>query len=103
MAEQQLSRLAPSACKLSADVRIFGARLPEGAWHGPRNFRLKFEMSRQERSLSLCATVREVPWEDEAEPQLSRLAPSACQLTADFSIFGAGLTEASGKDNLSYV
>jgi len=47
--------------------------------------------------------VLAVPWEDEAEQQLSRLAPSACELSADFLIFGAGLTEASGTDPVIYV
>jgi len=32
-----------------------------------------------------------VPWADQAEQQLSRLAPSACDLSADVRIFGAGL------------
>jgi len=34
-----------------------------------------------------------VPWADEAEEQLSRLALSGCQLSADVRIFGAALTE----------
>ena len=34
---------------------------------------------------------------DEAEQQLSRLAPSACQLFADVLIFGAGLQVESGR------
>jgi len=35
-----------------------------------------------------------VPWADEAEQQLSRLALSACELSADVHYFGGGLTEA---------
>jgi len=95
-AELQLSSLARSGCQLSADVRICGAGLPEGAWHGPRNLRLKFEVAREASSPSLCAYVRAVPWADEAEQQLSRLAPSACQLFADVRIFGAGLRKETG-------
>jgi len=44
-------------------------------------------------SLIVCASVRAVPWEDEAEEQLSRLAPSACQLSADVRVFEEGLLE----------
>jgi len=57
----------------------------------------------QESSPSLCASVRAVPWADEAEQQLSRPAPSGCQLSADVGIFGAGLPKAPGKDPLGYV
>jgi len=39
-----------------------------------------------------------VPWADEAEQQLSRLAPSGYELSADVRIFGAGLPEALGMD-----
>jgi len=35
---------------------------------------------------------------DEAEQQLSRLAPSGCELSGDVRIFGAGLLEAPGRD-----
>ena len=52
---------------------------------------MKFEVERQAGSPSLCASVRVVPWADEAEQQLSRLAPSGCELCADVRIFGAGL------------
>ena len=34
-----------------------------------------------------------MPWADEAEQQLSRLALSSCQLSADVHIFRAGLPE----------
>jgi len=64
---------------------------------------LKFEMARQASSPSLCASVRAVPWADEAEQQLSRLAPSGCQLSADIRIFRAGLLEAHGTVPLKYV
>jgi len=60
-------------------------------------------VAKQGSSLSLYASVRAVPWADGVEQQLSMLAPSACQLSADVRIFGAGLTEASGRDALSYV
>jgi len=38
--------------------------------------------------------VRAVPWADEAGQQLSRLALSGCELSADVRIFRAGLPEA---------
>jgi len=101
-AEQQLSRLALSGGELSADVRIFRAALPESPTMDPK-VTLKFEVSRQATSPSLCATVRAVPWADEAEQQLSRLALSACELSADIRIFRAGLPEAHGSDHLIYV
>jgi len=44
--------------------------------------------------------VRAVPWADEAEQQFSRLAVSACELSADVRIFRAGLPEAAGTDHL---
>jgi len=98
-AEQQLSRLAPSGCHLSADVRIFGAGLQvESVRHPPiPRLRLKFEVARQASSPSLSASIRAVPWADEAEQQLSRLAPSGCQLSADVRTFGAGLQAKSGR------
>ena len=58
----------------------------EGTLRIPR-LCLKMEVARQVSSRSVCASVRAVPWEDEAEQQLSRLAPSACQLPADIRIF----------------
>jgi len=93
-AEQQLSSIAPSACQLSADICILGEWLPEGALLGPPNLRLKFELARQASSPSLCASVRAVPWADEAEQQLCRIDPSGCKLPADVRIFAAGLPEA---------
>jgi len=55
-----------------------------------------------ERHLKIKAVVF-LPWVDEAEQQLTRLAPSDCQLSADVRILGAGLPEAPGTDPLSYV
>ena len=98
-AEQQLSRLAPSACQLSADVRTFGAGLrKQPGWdtNFPR-LRLKFEVARQASSPILCASVRALPCSNEAE-QLSRLAPSGCQLSADVRTFGVGLRKEPGRD-----
>ena len=99
-AEQQLSRLAPSACQLSAAVRVSRAGLPKEPSRYtifPR-LRLKFEVARQASSLILGASVRAVPWADEAEQQLSRLAPSACQLSADVRTFGTWLVKEPGWD-----
>jgi len=62
-----------------------------------------FEVGRQASSPFLCASVRAVPWEDEAEQQLCRLALSACELYADFRILGAGLPQTPGKDPKTYV
>ena len=45
-----------------------------------------------------CASVRAVPWADEAEQQLSRLAISGCELSADVRIFRAGLPEVTTMD-----
>jgi len=64
---------------------------------------LKFEVARQASSPSLCASVRAVPWADKAEQQLSTLALSAGELSADIPIFGAGLPEFAGTDHLMYV
>jgi len=47
--------------------------------------------------------VRAVPWADEAEQQLSRLALSGCELSAEIQILGAGLTDAPLTDHLIYV
>jgi len=60
-------------------------------------------MARQANSPNLCASVRAVPWADEAQQQLSRLALSACDLSAYVQIFGARLPEATSKDPQSYV
>ena len=65
--------------------------------------RLKFEVARQAISPSLCASVRAVPWADEAEQQLSRLALSGCELSADVRILGAGLSEVYGTEPQRYV
>ena len=42
--------------------------------------------------------MRAVPWADEAEQQLSRLALSACELSADVHVFRAGLLQGLGTD-----
>ena len=60
--------------------------------------RLKFEVARQEGSPSLCASLRADPRADDAEQQLSSLAPPGCQLCGDVRIFGAGLPEETGRD-----
>ena len=70
--------------------------------HGTPKLRLKFEVPRQASSPSLCSSVQAVPWADEAEQQLSRLALSACKLSADVSIFRAWLPETTCTDHLSY-
>jgi len=62
-----------------------------------------FEVVRQASSPSLCASVRAVPWADEAEQQLFRLAVSVCDLSADVHVFGAGLLEAPSTDPKKYV
>jgi len=64
---------------------------------------LKFEVERQASSPSLSASARAVPWAAEAEQQLSRLAPSGCELSGDVRLFRAGLLEASCRDHRSYV
>jgi len=99
-AEQQLSRLAPSGCQLSADVRTFraGLRKAPGCYTIFPRLRLKFEVARQARSPILCASVRALPWAHEDEQQLSRLAPSGCQLSAEVRTFGAGLRKEPGWD-----
>jgi len=38
-----------------------------------------------------------VPWADEAEQQVSRLALSTSELSADIPFFGAGLQKAPGR------
>jgi len=47
--------------------------------------------------------MREITWSDEAEQQLSRIAPSACDISEHVHILGAGLLEVLGMDPLSYV
>jgi len=65
--------------------------------HGHSMIRLKFEGARQASSPSLCASVRAVPWTDESEQQISRLALSVCELCADVRIFRAGLPETPAR------
>jgi len=64
---------------------------------------LKYEGARQASSPSLCASVRAVPWADEAEQQLSRLPFSGCELSSDVRNFKEGGPEALVTDILSYV
>jgi len=47
--------------------------------------------------------VRAVPWADEAEQQLSRLALSGCKVFADIHFFKAGLPKAPSKDPQIYI
>ena len=61
------------------------------------------KVARQASSPSLCASVGAVPWADEAEQELSRLALSACELSADVRILGELLPEVPCTDHLSYV
>ena len=65
--------------------------------------RLKYEVARQASMPCLCASVRAVPWADEVEQQLYRLATSGCELSADVRIFRVGVSEAPGTDHRSYV
>jgi len=103
--EQQLSRIAHSGCKLSAQIRIFGAGLLEapGTNNPIPGLRLKFEVARQASCPSLSASVRAVPWADEADQQLSRIAHSGCKLSGDVRIFRAGLRNLPSRDPLRYV
>jgi len=61
------------------------------------------EVARQASSLTLFASVLAVPWADEAQQQLSTLAPSGYQLSVDVRIFRAWLLEALGTDPITYV
>jgi len=74
-----------------------------GPRHGPPKLHFKFKGARQASSPSLCVSVRAVPWADEAEQQLSRLALSSCQLSADVRIFRAGLPKAPSTDHQSNI
>jgi len=71
--------------------------------HEHPNVRLKLGLARQASSRSLCASLRAVPRADEAEQQLSRLALSGCELSADVRIFRAGVVEAPYSDAQRYV
>jgi len=72
------------------------SRAALGALHEQPKLRLKLEVARQARITSLCASVRPVPWADQAKKQLSRLASSGRQLFADVRILGAGLRKEPG-------
>jgi len=76
----------------------FQTRTEKGAQQGSPKIRLKFKVSREASSPSLCASVWAGPWADEAEQQLPRLAPSAWELSGDIRIFEAGLLEAPDTD-----
>jgi len=68
------------------------------ARHRVPKLSLNFHVSRQASSPSLCASVRAVPWADDAEQELFRLALFACELSAEVRIFGAGLSDATATD-----
>jgi len=91
----------PDICRHSH----FRSRAAGGSLSGttliPR-LRLQLNVATQESSLSLCASVRAVPWTGEAEQQLSRLDPSACHLSADVRIFGAGLRDGAWQGPPSF-
>ena len=70
---------------------------------GLPKLRLKFEVEREASIPNLSASVRAVPWADEAEQQLSRLALSGCELCADVRIFGAVMPEPDGTNGFRYV
>ena len=58
---------------------------------------LNFEAARQAQSPSLCGPLKAGPRADEAEQELSKLAPSLWELPGDVCTFGAGLRQASGR------
>ena len=70
----------------------------KGAHQGAFMMCLKFEVARQASSPSLCASVRAVPWADEAEQQLSKLALSGCELSGDVRFFGVELRKEPRRD-----
>ena len=105
-ARTEAQRLRMIACPSTSNFqsRFRGqCRAHPAGTHPILGLRLKFQVAKQASSTNLCASVRAGPWADEAEQQLSRLAPSACQLSADISIVRAGLLEARGRDPLRYV
>jgi len=81
----------------------FQSRAAGGPLHGSPKIHLMFEVAREASSPSLCASVRAVPWADEAEQHLSELASSECNLQEYVFIFGAGLRNAPGRDPVMYV
>ena len=94
-AEQQLFRLGLWMRALCRGLH-FGSRAAGDLRHGPPKLRLKLEEAREASSPSLCASVREVPWADEAKQQLCRQSLSGCELSADVRILGAGLPDVPG-------
>ena len=79
----------------------FQSRAEGGPRHGQHKLLLKFVVAREVVNPSLSAPVRAVPWAEEAEQQLSRLALSGCELSVDVCIFRAGLAEAPVNDTQS--
>ena len=75
----------------------------KGAHQGPFRIRLKFEVARQASSPSLCASVRAVPWADEAEQQLSRLAPSDCEISGIVPISRTGKRNETLMDPIGHI
>ena len=86
-AQQQLSPLDTYDCEIAADVFIFRVGLLDAPGTDPQKLRLKFEVTRQASSPSLCASVRAVPLAHEVEQQLSPLDSYGCELPADGCIF----------------
>jgi len=105
----RLSSSFPVYLLLSANYLETFSFSKQGYWrrtagtHPILGLRVKFQVAKQASSTNLCASVRAGPWADEAEQQLPRLAPSACQLSADIRIVRTGLLEAPGRDLLRYV
>ena len=81
----------------------FRAGLPETPGTDHLRYISSSEGSRQASSPSLCASMRAVPWADEAEQQISRLDLSGCELSADVSNFGAGVQDAPCIEPQIYV
>ena len=103
-AEQQLSRLPSSGCDISGDIRIFGVALLDKPGRDPIAWKsLKFEVARQASSPSLCASVQAVPWAEEDEQQLSRLASSVCEISGDVRIFILALLDKPGRDPIAWT
>jgi len=54
-------------------------------------YKFEVEGGKTSKQLQSLCSVRAVPWADEAEKQLSRLALSACELSTDVRILEEGL------------
>ena len=72
-AEQQLGRLAFMNASYLQTFAFWEQGCRRRSARTPK-LRLKFEVTRQASNPSLFASVRAVPWADEAEQQLCRLA-----------------------------